>query len=120
MIEIFDYSTQRYPLREWAQYVLGTPHLEALHEHECGGAKIIGHRTYRFINALKAAFTDDIASMFSAFALEYGAPRVDFKIWDRISPMSRVAVAYGSRAWKVQTIFALTRCDMVRRSSSTA
>jgi hypothetical protein len=90
MIEIFDYDTNRYQFREWAQAVLDFENLEALHEHWCGGAKMPTHRIYRFIEKMKSSFAGEIREKFAGFVSEYVAPRVPFIPWTEVHPNFRV------------------------------
>lgn len=91
MIEIFDYDTDRYPFRKWAQSVLGFENLEALHEHPCNGATIPLHRVYNFTKLMmKASFVGEITELFAAFVQEYAAPRVPFQPWTEVHPNMRV------------------------------
>lgn len=90
MIEIFDYDTDRFRFREWAQAALGVEELEALHEHPCGGAMIPTHRVYRFIETLKEAFAGEIRERFGDFVFVYAAPRVEFVPWTQVHPNFRV------------------------------
>lgn len=90
MIEIFEYNTSCYPFREWAQSVLHFENLETLHEHPCGGATTPTHRIYRFMTAMKEAFTGEIRARVANFVCEYARPRVPFVPWTEIYPNFRV------------------------------
>jgi hypothetical protein len=90
MIEIFEYDTDRFRFREWAQAILGIRDLERLHEDPCGGAEQPKHRVHRFTVTLKEAFAGEIRQTFGEFVREYAVPRVSFVPWTEVYPNFRV------------------------------
>jgi len=92
MIEIFNYDTDRYPFRQWAQSVLDFDDLEGLHQGPCKDATTPRQRVYFFTTRMKAAFEggEEIRARFGRFVSEYAAPRVPFVPWTKIYPNMRV------------------------------
>ncbi len=73
---LFEYDTQKYDFRAWAQSVIGVEHLEKLHEEPYPTKWSIRERSNHYLGRLHQAFTDEFLFMVHQFI--YQAVEVKF------------------------------------------